>query len=316
MLNFRPTSPPPARRPLLSLRRLLTIALLAALIGVLVLRGKSPTPSPTPADPVAQEQIAHDLATRGEVENESEPSVIDPRLLFPGIDAEQLAKVRDNTVFRAIESNAWFQILALLQKTEAATLRSAAPQPLSFLQLDRQASAYRGRVVSITGTLRAAKKVDAPRNEHGIQDYFQLWIQPDRETQELVVVYSLTVPDDLPLHDTLDTPAEVTGIFFKRWAYPARGGVMTAPLILARSITWHPADLPVPQPALGQQVLTSVGLALLVAILVISAIALRSRKRRHQDLPAAVSLENLPLPAAPSASQDDARANPPTDRGA
>src|SRR5262245_14076280 len=46
----------------------------------------------------------------------------DRHAFFPGVRQDYLAEVKDDTVFRADESNAWFHLLALLEKADPRDL--------------------------------------------------------------------------------------------------------------------------------------------------------------------------------------------------
>jgi hypothetical protein len=55
------------------------------------------------------------------------------------------------------------------------------------------------------------------------------------------VVYCLHLPEAFPTGMELVEEAEVTGFFFKRWAYLAQDTFRTAPMLLARTIRWQKA---------------------------------------------------------------------------
>lgn len=192
-----------------------------------------------------------------------------PDAFFPGVRTDYLQMVRDDTVFRKVESDAWFQLLHLLSKTDPAALAQASTGVVSFRQLFQQPKEYRGRVVTLEGTVRGVAKKDAPKNTYGIGHYYQLAIEPDGEKGQLVFVYCLELPRGFPLGDKLAEHATFHGFFFKRWAYAAQDAVRTAPLILARSFAWKPAPPPeVNQPALQPLAVVGIafGLFLIVAL--------------------------------------------------
>jgi hypothetical protein len=167
---------------------------------------------------------------------------------YPGVHAQYFDAVRDNTVFRAEESDAWFHLLQVLEQSTDQRLAESSGGPVGYLQLDRQPLAYRGRLVTVSGTVRSAEEVAAPTNSYGIERYYQVWLQPMRSDPELIVLYVLHLPVDFPVGPELDEPASATGFFFKRWAYPSRSGILTAPLVLARTLDWQPAP---PTPVTG-----------------------------------------------------------------
>lgn len=178
---------------------------------------------------------------------------------FPGVRDDYLATIRDDTVFRPAESLAWFHLFSVLETTPQDELDHASEGPVGYLQLNEQPNEYRGRLITISGTVRAAKLVAAPKNGFDIKEYYQLWLQPDRATDELVVLYCLELPADFPLGDNLDESATATGFFYKRWAYASQGGITTAPLVMAKILNWQPkppAPPAVEQP-LGEKLFTA-----------------------------------------------------------
>ncbi len=258
-------------------RRLVMLGLMAMLALLLVMRGRvgreavqQPEPAELPQARVGQLTSAEE----GTVEK------IDPRKLFPGVRSDYLDTVRDDTVFRAAESDAWFHLLELLQKTDPAQIATASVGRVGYLQLDSQAASYRGRVVTLDGTVRKAKRLDAPANAYDVRQYYQLWLQPDRAAPELIVVYALELPAGFPEGDALDEAASTTGIFFKRWAYPSQDGIRTAPLVVARTVDWQPAPPEAVKAPAGEQFALAAATAAVIAVLAIAVLAVRSRRVR------------------------------------
>jgi hypothetical protein len=159
-----------------------------------------------------------------------------------------LSEVQDDTVFRPAEREVWFSLLERVRDTEADELRQQSAGRVTYLQLFRQPIEYRGKVVTVSGTVKLAYRLQAPQNDLGIKDYFVYWIHPYGGPSSPIVVYALEAPAGFPpLKDKdvqgemtpLHEEVEVTGAFFKRWAYAAKDGAYTAPLIVARSIQWQ-----------------------------------------------------------------------------
>ena len=216
------------------------------------------------------------------------PAPTDRQALFPGVRPDYLTTVEDDTVFRAVEADAWFHLLALLEKTDQRDLERASLGRVGFLQLDQQADEYRGRLVTIDGTVRGAKLVAAPPNGYSIKQYYQLWLQPDRGSPALVAVYALALPEGFPLGTDLEAPCAVTGFFFKRWAYPAREGIATAPLVLARTVDWQPPPPPpAPEAPPGEQFVWALFIAVILAVMIVGFFIARTRAASGPRRPAA-----------------------------
>jgi hypothetical protein len=197
---------------------------------------------------------------------------------FPGVREQYLRDVQDDTVFRSAERDAWFHLLALLQKSNPADLERASLGRAGYVQLEAQPKEYRGRLVTLDGVVRAAKAVPAPENDLGIERYYQLWLQPDPGSGALVALYALELPGDFPLGERIEALCRAVGFFFKRWAYASRGGVTTAPLVLVRSVQWEPLPAPPPPAPVGQQLLWAFVVALLLAVATLSVVVARSRR--------------------------------------
>lgn len=155
-----------------------------------------------------------------------------------------LAAVRDDTVHRPAEADAWFRLLDVLQSTPAKELERQPAEEVSYIQLFRQPNEYRGKLVRFKGRIMQVKSLPVAPNVYGIKQQYQLTLRPEDGPDEPVIVYSLELPEGFPLPDDPQTrireDAEVTGYFFKRWAYLAQDGIHTAPLVLAKSPTWNP----------------------------------------------------------------------------
>lgn len=281
MLDFRRHSHVPNYLGAAQQRRLLVLVALAALVAILVFRSgdlrlvwRAWVGAADGPDPVALRHAIH--AAPGERNDTGPPGK--RNALFPGVREDYLKEIQDDTVFRAAESDAWFHLLALLDKTNQKDLEKASLGRVGHVQLDQQAASYRGRLVTIDGIVRSAKLVEAPENGFGIRQYYQLWLQPQTSAPALVVVYCLKFPPGFPVGSPLQEHCTTTGFFFKRWAYQSQGGITTAPLILAATIDWQPPPPPPPPaPPIGERLLWSVAVALVLAVLLLGFLIARQR---------------------------------------
>ncbi len=167
------------------------------------------------------------------------PGLDDPRPI--SIDPAWLAAIEDNTRFRAAEVAAWFQILQILAATSPAKIAAASTGEISYVQLLRQPELYRGKVVSVKGTVRQAIAVAPAANDLELKTYYRLVIRPAGGTWP-VVVYTLELPDGFPLGEQVDEEVRLSGFFFKNWSYPQQEGLGLAPVLLTRTIDWQPRD--------------------------------------------------------------------------
>lgn len=178
-------------------------------------------------------------------EGKPKPPAEEP--LFPGVKAEFLKAVQDDTVFRNSETPSWNNLLQVLHDTDSAKLRAASLGRVGFAQLFDEASYYRGRIVTLRGTVHRAHWVLTNPNEAGVKGYYICWLRPAGGPAAPIIVYSLELPQGFPTGMDVSAEAEFTGFFFKRHAYAAQDGLRLAPLILAKAPVWTP-PIPVKPP--------------------------------------------------------------------
>jgi len=256
-------------------RRLVVLGTMSVLALLLVMREREGREVPQQPVELPPAQVGRLTSDR-----EAPAENVDPKKLFPGVRSDYLDTVRDDTVFRAAESDAWFHLLELLEKSDPARIAKASVGRVGYLQLDSQAPSYRGRVVTLEGTVRKAKRIEAPENAYDIGQYYQLWLQPERTAPELIVVYALELPEAFPEGDTLDEAVSATGFFFKRWAYPSQDAIRTAPLVVARTVDWLPAAPEMVKAPAVEQFALAAAAAVVIAVLATALLAVRSRRVR------------------------------------
>lgn len=212
------------------------------------------------------------------IQPDPEPIVADPDLL--GASPIALEKVRDDTVFREDDREAWFQIWMTLRSSDPASLMKSAAQPTSFSELYGQPRSFRGRLVRIRGTLHRLERVTAPANDYNIEGYWQGWLEPAGGPPSPIVVYFLQLPAGMPEGLSIDERVDLVGYFFKRWAYAAKDTVRTAPLVMALEPVWKPkTDV--------RPFFDSIGTAALVTMGALVALTLLGVRLAGRGVPAA-----------------------------
>lgn len=232
--------------------------------------------NPQPADETPDEELVGGLAE----EEPIEPAGDAWRQLQAHLDSIAIGLVRDNTVSRYEEKYAWFRIFEHWQSDADREDLQTKAAPVGYLELFDQTDEYRGKPVRITGTVSLAYRVSAPKNDLGLTEYTVLWLKPKRGPNSPIVVYALGSPEGFPevKHKETDRetseldhePVEITGIFFKRWAYRAQDGTRVAPMVLANSFVWQGSPKVVSAPMLP----SIPAMAATVIVLAIAAIAL------------------------------------------
>jgi hypothetical protein len=222
---------------------------------------------------------------------------------FPGVKPAYLDEVRDDTLFRYQEQDAWFHLFEILERTDEARLRRESIGRVTYGQLFRQSGQYRGQLVTVRGTIRRTSLPPVAENDYGIDRYYRTVFQPDDNRSELMFVYCLYLPEGFPQGEEVSANVEVTGFYFKRWAYAAQDTVRTAPVLVARTVRWYR-----PAPAAEQRrvgfgtVLTSVAVALGASLVVVVYVYRRTRRtppHRPAAPPQFEALRDVPTASGP-----------------
>ncbi len=195
-----------------------------------------------------------------------------------------LDRVRDDTVFREADRDAWFQIWKSLRDHGPPPAKAASR--VSFSELFGQPRSFRGRPVGLAGTLHRLERVKAPNNDYGIDGYWQGWLEPEGGPASPIVVYFLEIPDGMPSGLIISEQVDVTGYFFKRWAYAAKDTVRLAPLVMAAAPRWVPR--PPARPAIDYVAALATGTILIVMLVTLVGIWLA---RRGMPPPAVASAD-------------------------
>ena len=202
-------------------------------------------------------------------------------VLLSDIEPGDFAAVRDDAPSTRGEQACSLRLFHILDQTDPQALSRASVGRVTYAQLFRQPDQYRGRLVTVSGVVRRAHRVELPKNEYGIRAYYQTWLWPTDNPSAPMVVYCLRLPEGFPTGMELAEQAEVTGFFFKRWAYQAQDALRTAPTLLARTLQWHK------RPDMGSDTSTEpwaislvVCLAVLFSLLAMCYVYLRTRPTR------------------------------------
>jgi hypothetical protein len=181
-------------------------------------------------------------APRGDevvIEREPEPSEAAPNSALAA-SHNALARVRDATMFRDADNDAWFEVWRTLREGGPAGVERAGPSDVTFRELFGQPRSFRGRPVRMKGTLHRVERLTAPRNDYGVDHYWQCWMEPAGGPPSPVVIQCLKLPEGMPAGMAIDEPVEVAGYFFKNFAYNAADAIRVAPVIMTVEPAWRP----------------------------------------------------------------------------
>lgn len=176
------------------------------------------------------------------------------------IDERLMSLVKDNTVgVRYEEREAYLRVLRLAhdvpihrlerfatdlrnERYEAVPSYQARPAQEfpQVVDLFTHPDFYRGRPVTIKGTLRKLTKFDVGRNSLDLDQAYEGWVYtPDSQGNPVVVVFT-SKDDRLPVKGDLQEEVRLTGYFFKMYGYEAFDATRKAPLILAGEMEFIP----------------------------------------------------------------------------
>lgn len=165
---------------------------------------------------------------------------------FPGVKPELFDQMRDDRFTRREEWPAWLNLLEVLEHADEAALEKVSLGRVAYSQLFHQPAVYRGRLVTLRGTVRGVFRYPlliAPPDSQ-LKEYYQVWLYPEDNPTAPVMAYCLDLPVGFPTGTKLDEEASLTGFLLKRTAYKAQDGFRTAPTVLARTIHWIRAPVP------------------------------------------------------------------------
>jgi hypothetical protein len=199
---------------------------------------------------------------------------------FPGVDAQLLARVRDDTPIGRSELPAMFQLLGLARRSDPRALAEASVGTPALVQLLQQPDVFRGQVVTVRGRVHGVFEFQAEKNEAGVREWFQLWIEPDDDRSSPIVLDCLDLPKAFPRGSNLNEAVEATGFYFKRLAYYLERdkSLQLAPLVLAENVEWAPLPAAVQPAGMDwKRLALAVSVALLAAIVLLTFVLPRRR---------------------------------------
>ncbi|MEO0530897.1 MAG: hypothetical protein AAF266_10045 [Planctomycetota bacterium] len=158
--------------------------------------------------------------------------VVAPNDAAPVVDEGIFSEVKDNAPFRNSEQAAWFATIEAVSNRSAAELSSRSSGLVGYAALSSQPDSYRGRVISVSGTVRRIEEVIPAENKIGIDRLWRVTIEPAGGEVWPLTVYTLAKPQDAS--EPYDAAA--VGVFFKNLSYRWAEGVGITPVIVAKRL--------------------------------------------------------------------------------
>jgi hypothetical protein len=205
---------------------------------------------------------------------------------FAGVRPELLVEIEDNLEFNSAELAPRMNLIEVLQTNQQRDLTKASIGEVGFLQLQEQSRVYRGKLVTVVGTVRQARIVDSTVDD-GVDQFFEITLEPKGGPPRPILIYCLERPTEFPIGSKLDEAVRITGFFFKKRNYQARDDRRLAPAIFAKSFRWKPKVIKQSKQVTGEHFAWMLGGATLFALLVVAVVHFRTRQlflsRRKQD---------------------------------
>ena len=214
----------------------------------------------------------------------------------PGASPAALARIRDDTLFRSDDEPAWSELCANLAAMPGWP-PAALARRVTFADLHGQSRALRGRLVRFRGIVRRLVPIGPDGTAAPGRPRWQGWIEPEGGPATPIVVYFLRIPRDMPHGLTVAETVDVTGYFFKRWAYQASDAIRTAPLVLSLEPAWTPRQTASP----GGHRWGGWGLLAMATLVLTTWLGLQvaARSPRPPPRPVTLSWEGLDRPREP-----------------
>ncbi len=165
------------------------------------------------------------------------------------LDRLNLNLIRDDSPLRPDENDIWFRLMLKAKHTPPAQLQKEATSDVTYIQIFKQTSTYRGDLVRFKGIVRRAWRTPTVNNPWGMKDYYVVYIHPLDGPNAPIIAHLQTLPEGFPKVEERPRNGKdvnyhenvtVTGYFFKRQAYPGADGTYTAPLLLGNEFEWQP----------------------------------------------------------------------------
>lgn len=205
------------------------------------------------------------------------------------LDKTILADVRDDTLgIRRSEADAFFAVLDHVRRVPAAELIGGSRNDVLYVNLMSDSEAFRGDIVTVSGTLRRCEEFTA-NDDRGANRLYEAWVVTGDSSGHPYRVVATALDDGVPKRGAAQLPVTITGYFFKREGYEAQSGLQVAPTILAKTIAVDGSTYRPPLASGALPVLPGIAMAIGL-IFGATLIALAWSDRRQRRLPASLPL--------------------------
>ncbi len=226
-------------------------------------------------------------------------------------DVDLLADVEDRTRgIRDSERDAYFQVLQYAESGDNQRQQEAAR--VNLKEFERQFEAqqkqvieknpkqpryrfslyadllnhpqnYRGKLLTLRGHIRRLEEMPLIDGERDLGIAYQAYLFTEDSRTHPYIIICRSVPPEMPRGGDVMEEVEVTGYFFKIYAYDAQDTARVAPLVIAQRLNWFPQEesKPLVSPLLGSVI---AGAVLLILVLILWRISIKDRQVREEQL--------------------------------
>lgn len=154
-----------------------------------------------------------------------------------------IESVKDNTsLIQERERTTWNHVLEVLDENSSESIREASLGQVDYRALNKQPGAYRGRIVTVRGTLLRAQRIETGiaelmSSEPSLIDiYYECWILlPDEKTYPICACV-LSLPENIRSGNNLKTEIVLDGFFYKKRTYFSDGQQYVTPVIIGKTL--------------------------------------------------------------------------------
>lgn len=281
----------------LPIYRLLSLALLLALVGVAIVRLRGNAPPVLPDVPTLKQDAAPSaLLTPDRRYRGPEPA-----------EQEQFRRESDAIVDNAtsilgIELPAYWRVVRWVQMQSLNDLRGGGFPHVSFHDLAQHPGKHRGKPIQVELLVRRvlSYELNDPADASRSHRLYELWGWPTASDGWLYVVVSPELPQGFPIGKEVEVSTTVYGYFFKLQGYqPADAKPNAKPLMAPLLIGRVTPVARIPAASSSQEALSVIILAVGSAALVVVIIGWIVNGRRRRSRVTEVAGELLDLPTGP-----------------
>jgi len=146
----------------------------------------------------------------------------------------------------------FYSLLRAVSETPPGWLEEEAAKwqhtekPISVTDLFNRPQETRGKPVLLHGTAKRVILTPVTDSEtpslFGIDHYYQVYLFTEQSRGNPIVVCVRSLPEGMPVGSASDfaQPITVAAVPYKLWIYETREGPHYAPVLVGRSLVWHP----------------------------------------------------------------------------